>query len=78
MRCGPFLTLIPVITQDQLGLRAAGYRKLLPSFGVGGLLVARPISQAANKGRIPITAGLAAYFGGSRSPASAEADHRVS
>ncbi|WP_373063334.1 MFS transporter [Gemmatimonas sp.] len=60
---GPFLTLMPVIARDQLGLGAGGYGTLLATVGVGGLLgallVAGPISHAANKGRILITAGLA-------------------
>jgi len=60
---GPFLTLMPVIARDQLGLGAGGYGTLLATVGVGGLLgallVAGPLSHAANKGRILMTAGLA-------------------
>jgi MFS family permease len=60
---GPFLTIMPVIARDQLGLGAGGYGSLLATVGVGGLLgallVAGPISHAANKGRILMTAGLA-------------------
>ena len=60
---GPFLTLMPVIARDQLGLGAGGYGTLLATVGVGGLLgallVAGPISHAASKGRILMTAGLA-------------------
>ena len=60
---GPFLTIMPVIARDQLGLGAGGYGTLLATVGVGGLLgallVAGPISHAANKGRVLMTAGLA-------------------
>ncbi len=60
---GPFLTLMPVIARDQLGLGAGGYGTLLATVGVGGLLgallVAGPLSHAAQKGRILMTAGLA-------------------
>ncbi len=60
---GPFLTLMPVIARDQLGLGAGGYGALLAVVGIGGLLgallVAGPISHAPNKGRILMTAGLA-------------------
>jgi len=60
---GPFLTIMPVIARDQLGLGAGGYGTLLATVGVGGLLgallVAGPISHAPNKGRVLMTAGLA-------------------
>ncbi len=60
---GPFLTMMPVIARDQLGLGAGGYGSLLATVGVGGLLgallVAGPLSHAAHKGRILMTAGLA-------------------
>ena len=60
---GPFLTIMPVIARDQLGLGAGGYGTLLATVGVGGLLgallVAGPISHVANKGRVLMTAGLA-------------------
>ncbi|MDQ8162994.1 MAG: MFS transporter [Gemmatimonadota bacterium] len=60
---GPFLTLMPVIARDQLGLGAGGYGALLAVVGVGGLLgallVAGPISHAPNKGRILMAASLA-------------------
>jgi len=60
---GPFLTIMPVIARDQLGLGAGGYGTLLATVGVGGLLgallVAGPISHMANKGRVLMTAGLA-------------------
>ncbi|QJR36191.1 MFS transporter [Gemmatimonas groenlandica] len=60
---GPFLTIMPVIARDQLGLGAGGYGTLLATVGVGGLLgallVAGPISHAADKGRVLMTAGLA-------------------
>ena len=60
---GPFLTIMPVIARDQLGLGAGGYGTLLATVGMGGLLgallVAGPISHAANKGRVLMTAGLA-------------------
>ena len=54
---------MPVIARDQLGLGAGGYGTLLATVGVGGLLgallVAGPISHAANKGRTLMMAGLA-------------------
>lgn len=60
---GPFLTIMPVIARDQLGLGAGGYGSLLATVGVGGLLgallVAGPLSHVANKGRILMTAGIA-------------------
>jgi MFS family permease len=60
---GPFLTLMPVIARDQLGLGPGGYGALLAIVGVGGLLgallVAGPISYAPHKGRILMTAALA-------------------
>lgn len=60
---GPFLTLMPVIARDQLGLGAGGYGTLLATVGVGGLLgallVAGPISHAADKGRVLMTAAVA-------------------
>lgn len=60
---GPFLTLMPVIARDQLGLGPGGYGALLAIVGVGGLLgallVAGPISHAPHKGRILMTAALA-------------------
>ena len=60
---GPFLTIMPVIARDQLGLGAGGYGTLLATVGIGGLLgallVAGPVSHAANKGRVLMTAGLA-------------------
>jgi MFS family permease len=59
----PFLTLMPVVARDQLGLGAGGYGSLLATVGVGGLvgalLVAGPLSHAANKGRVLMTAALA-------------------
>jgi MFS family permease len=59
----PFLTLMPVIARDQLGLGASGYGSLLATVGVGGLvgalLVAGPLSHAARKGRVLMTAALA-------------------
>ena len=60
---GPFLTIMPVIARDQLGLGAGGYGTLLATVGMGGLLgallVAGPISHAVNKGPVLMTAGLA-------------------
>lgn len=60
---GPFLTIMPVIARDQLGLGAGGYGTLLATVGVGGLLgallVAGPISHAPNKGRVLMTAAVA-------------------
>jgi MFS family permease len=59
---GPFLTLMPVVARDRLGLGAGGYGTLLASVGVGGfigaLLVAGPLAQRARKGAALISAAL--------------------
>jgi MFS family permease len=61
---GPFLTLMPVVARDQLGLGAGGYGALLAIVGVGGLLgallVAGPLSRRARKG--PLLMGSALVF----------------
>jgi MFS family permease len=60
---GPFLTLMPVVARDQLGLGAGGYGAMLATIGVGGLagalLVAGPLSHLPRKGRVLMGAGLA-------------------
>lgn len=59
---GPYLTLLPVMARDQLGLGAGGYGAMLAVVGVGGLvaalLVAGPISHRPNKGRVLMGAAL--------------------
>lgn len=59
---GPYLTLMPVMARDQLGLGAGGYGSMLATVGVGGLvaalLVAGPISHRARKGRLLMGAAL--------------------
>ena len=59
---GPYLTLLPVMARDQLGLDAGGYGVMLSVVGIGGLLaallVAGPISHRANKGRVLMGAAL--------------------
>lgn len=59
---GPYLTLLPVVARDQLGLGAGGYGAMLAMVGVGGLvaalLVAGPISHRARKGRVLMGAAL--------------------
>ena len=52
---GPYLTLMPVIARDQLGLQAGGYGALLSSVGVGGVLGAlalAAISSRPGRGRL--------------------------
>jgi MFS family permease len=60
---GPFLTLMPVVARDRLGLGAGGYGSLLAVLGVGGLLgallVAGPLSHRARKGPLLMGAALA-------------------
>jgi MFS family permease len=60
---GPFITLMPVVARDQLGLGADGYGALLAVLGVGGLLgalmVAGPLSHRARKGPVIMTAAVA-------------------
>lgn len=51
----PFVTLMPVIARDRLGLDAGGYGALLASMGIGGLLGALTIAGPAthwNKGQV--------------------------
>jgi MFS family permease len=49
---GPYLTLMPVIARDQLGLREQGYGLLLSSVGVGGVLGALALAAiSARPGR---------------------------
>ena len=59
---GPYLTLLPVMARDQLGLGAGGYGAMLAMVGIGGLvaalLVAGPISHRARKGRVLMGAAL--------------------
>jgi MFS family permease len=59
---GPFLTLLPVVARDQLGLGAGGYGAMLAMVGIGGLvaalLVAGPISHRPRKGRVLMGAAL--------------------
>lgn len=59
---GPYLTLLPVMARDQLGLGAGGYGAMLAVVGVGGLvaalLVAGPISHRAHKGQVLMGAAL--------------------
>jgi len=59
---GPFVTLMPVMARDRLGLGAGGYGSMLATVGVGGLvaalLVAGPISHRARKGRVLMGAAL--------------------
>ena len=52
---GPFITLMPVMARDQLGLGADGYGGLLASVGVGGLVAALVLAGPAThwrKGRV--------------------------
>jgi MFS family permease len=54
---GPYLTLMPVIARDQLGLQAGGYGALLSSVGIGGVLGAlalAAISSRPGRGRLLI------------------------
>ncbi|MCO4101226.1 MAG: MFS transporter [Gemmatimonas sp.] len=59
---GPFLTLLPVVARDQLGLGAGGYGAMLAMVGIGGLvaalLVAGPISHRPRKGRVLMGAAI--------------------
>jgi MFS family permease len=60
---GPYLTLLPVMARDQLGMGAGGYGAMMSVVGVGGLLaallVAGPISHRPQKGRVLMGASLA-------------------
>ena len=52
---GPYITLMPVMARDQLGLGADGYGGLLASVGVGGLIAALMLAGPAThwrKGRV--------------------------
>lgn len=59
---GPFLTLMPVVARDQLGMGAGGYGAMLTMVGCGGLLgallVAGPLSHRHRKGPVLLGAGL--------------------
>ncbi|MBL0937486.1 MAG: MFS transporter [Gemmatimonadaceae bacterium] len=59
---GPFISIMPVVARDQLGLGAEGYGALLAMLGIGGLigalLVAGPVSHRAHKGPVLIGAAL--------------------
>ncbi|MEQ1690905.1 MAG: MFS transporter [Gemmatimonas sp.] len=57
----PFITLMPVIARDRLGLDAGGYGVLLAFLGVGGLIGALTIAGPAthwSRGRVTRTTGL--------------------
>ncbi len=59
---GPFMTLMPVVARDQLGLGADGYGGLLASVGIGGLIGALLIAGPAThlkRGRLMMMTGLA-------------------
>ncbi len=59
--CGPFLTLMPVMARDRLGLGADGYGGLLTSVGIGGLIGALTIAGPAShwrRGRVLTIASL--------------------
>jgi MFS family permease len=60
---GPFLTLMPVVARNQLGLGAGGYGSLLAVLGAGGLVgaltVAGPLSRVPRKGPLLMGAALA-------------------
>ncbi len=76
----PFITLMPVMARDRLGLDAGGYGFLLASLGVGGLLGALIVAgPAANwhRGRVLRASAimfpvLVACFAATTSPRSAE------
>lgn len=58
---GPFITLMPVMARDQLGLGADGYGGLLASVGVGGLVAALVLAGPAthwNKGRVLVISSI--------------------
>ena len=46
---GPYLTLMPVIARDQLGLGAQGYGLLLSSVGIGGVLGALALAAVSSR-----------------------------
>ena len=47
----PFLTLMPVVARDRLGLGAGGYGSLLASIGLGGLIGALSVASGAHHWR---------------------------
>lgn len=58
----PFITLMPVMARDRLGLDAGGYGVLLASLGVGGLLGALMVAGPAShwhRGRLLRTTAVA-------------------
>ena len=58
----PFITLMPVMARDRLGLNASGFGVLLASLGVGGLVGALTIAGPAthwNRSRVIRATGLA-------------------
>lgn len=58
---GPFITLMPVMARDQLGLGADGYGGLLASVGVGGLVAALMLAGPAThwrKGRVLVISSV--------------------
>jgi MFS family permease len=58
---GPFITLMPVMARDQLGLQADGYGGLLASVGVGGLIAALVLAGPAThwrKGRVLVVSSV--------------------
>lgn len=59
---GPYITLMPVMARDQLGLGADGYGGLLASVGVGGLVAALMLAGPAThwrKGKVLAIASVA-------------------
>ncbi len=57
----PFITLMPVMARDRLGLNAGGYGALLASLGIGGLVGALTMAGPAthwNRGRVLRTTGV--------------------
>ena len=60
---GPFLTLMPVVAKEQLGIGASGYAALLSSVGIGGVLGALSLAVVGSRvrrGRLLL--GSAALF----------------
>ena len=47
---GPYLTLMPVVARDQLGLGAGGYGALLSSVGIGGVAGALALAAVSTRG----------------------------
>ena len=59
---GPFITLMPVMARDQLGLGADGFGGLLASVGVGGLIAALVLAGPAThwrKGKVLAVSSIA-------------------